>query len=314
MSRLKSLTSSVTRQVGRRVLTIKTHSPVILIAAGSVGMITTAVLASKATLKLHDILDEAEELDAKVEEAGEKAQKAGLSYTDEDKKKDRITVRVKAAIKVAKAYTPAVIIGGVSLACFIGSHAILNKRNAGLSAALLGTTQAFAKYRERVVTEFGKQKDMEFRYGVIERTIGVDTDEGIVEKTIRGVDQHALKTDGGSLYEVIFDHDNPRWQPVPERNELFLKAQQNWANDLLNSRGHVFLNEVRELLGFDHCEEGSVVGWILGHGDQEVDFGVFGPGGYIDQNVFANGPDDSYLLDFNVHGPIHKLLGKNKGK
>jgi len=310
----KSLTKAVQRKVGRQLLTVKTHSPAILVATGSVAMLTSVVLASRATLKLHDILDEAEELDAKVEEAGEKAQKAGLSYTDEDKKKDRLTVRVKMAVKVAKAYAPAVVVFGAGLACFFGSHKILNTRNAGLSTALLGTTQAFAKYRERVVDELGREKDREFRYGVIERTIGVDTDEGIAEKTVRGIDQHAMKADGTTMYEVIFDNENPRWQPVPERNELFLKAQQNWANDLFNSRGHVFLNEVRELLGFDHCEEGSVVGWIRGHGDQEVDFGVFGPGGVIDQNLFANGPDDSYLLDFNVCGPIHKLLGKNRGK
>jgi hypothetical protein len=310
----KDLTKSVSRKVGKQLLTVRTHSPAILMVTGSAAVIGSVVLASRATLKLDGILNEAEELDAKVEEAGEKAQKAGLSYTDEDKKKDRITVRVKMAINVAKAYAPAVALLAVGIGCFVGSHQILNKRNAGLSAALLGTTQAFAQYRGRVVDELGKQKDMEFRYGVIERTIGVDTDEGIAEKTVRGIDQHALKADGDSMYAVLFDSDNPRWQPVPERNELFLKAQQNWANDLLNSRGHVFLNEVRELLGFDHCEEGSVVGWIIGHGDQEVDFGVFGPGGVIDQNVFANGPDDSYLVDFNVHGPIHKLLGKNKGK
>lgn len=309
----KNLTASVTRKVGRQMLTVKTHSPVILLGVGTVGFVTTAVLAGKATLKLHDILDEAEELDKKVEEASEKAQAAGLSYTDEDKRKDRGTVRIKTAIKIGKAYGPALIVGSATLACFITSHNILNKRNAGLSAALLGVTKAFQEYRGRVVDELGKEKDREFRYGVVERTIGVETDEGVVEKTIRGVDQDAMLADGDSMYAKIFSNKTtPRWQPVPVQNELFLRSQQNYLNDLFNSRGHVFLNEAYEALGFEHCEEGAVVGWIRGYGDQELDFGCFDEKGELREDVFVNGDTDSILLDFNVHGPIFKLLGKNK--
>lgn len=309
----KSLTSSVTRKVGRQVLTVKAHSPVLLLGAGAVGFVTTAVLASKATLKLHDILDEAEELDKKVEEASEKAQAAGLSYTDEDKRKDRGTVRIKTAIKIAKAYGPAIVVGSATLACFITSHNILNKRNAGLSAALMGATKAFQEYRSRVVDELGKEKDLEFRYGVVERTIGVETDEGVVEKTIRGIDQNAMLADGDSMYAKVFTNKtSSRWQPVPIQNELFLRGHQNYANDLFNNRGHLFLNEVYEMLGFEHTEEGSVVGWIRGHGDQEIDFDCFDEKNELREDVFVNGDTDSILLDFNVHGPIFKLLGKNK--
>jgi hypothetical protein len=310
----KSLTTSVTRKVGRQVLTVKAHSPVLLLGVGAVGFATTVVLASKATLKLHDILDEAEALDEKFEEAQGKATAKGLTYTDEDKKHDRFTNRVQTAIKVVKAYTPAIIVGGATLACFITSHNILNKRNAGLSAAVMATTKAFQEYRGRVVNELGKEKDREFRYGVVERTIGVETDEGVVEKTIRGVDQDAMMADGGSMYEKIFSSKtSSRWQPVPIQNELLLRGHQNYMNDLFNSRGHLFLNEVYEALGFEHTEEGSVVGWIRGHGDQFVDFSCWDESGSLrEDDVFVNGDTGSILLDFNVHGPIFKLLGKNK--
>lgn len=310
---LKSLTSSVTRKVGRQMLTVKSHSPVILLATGTVGMCATVFLASKATLKLHDIFDEAEEMDAKVDLAPEAAEKKGLTYTDEDAKKDRLSIRFKTAIKIVGAYTPALVVGGASLACFITSHNILNKRNAGLSAALLGTAKAFQEYRGRVVDELGKEKDLEFRYGVIERTIGMETDEGVVEKTIRGIDQNAMLADGDSMYAKIFARNtSSRWQPVPIQNELFLRGHQNYLNDLFNNRGHVFLNEAYEALGFDHTEEGAVVGWIRGLGDQEIDFGCFDDRGELREEVFVNGDTDSILLDFNVHGPIFKLLGKNK--
>lgn len=309
----KSMTTSVTRKLGRQALTIKTHSPVLLLGAGAVGFATTVVLASKATLKLHDILDEAEALDEKFEEAQEKAAAKGLSYTDEDKKKDRFTNRVQTAIKVLKAYAPAAIVGGASLACFITSHNILNKRNAGLSIALAGATKAFNEYRGRVVDELGKEKDREFRYGVVERTIGVETDEGVVEKTIRGIDQNAMMEDGDSMYAKIYARSTSHlWQPVPIQNELILRGRQNYLNDLFNSRGHVWLNEAYEALGFDHTEEGSVVGWIRDHGDQFIDFGCFDESGALLDDVFVNGDTDSILLDFNVHGPIRQYLPKNK--
>mgnify|MGYP001080539724 CR=1 FL=1 len=310
---LKGLTSAVTRKVSRQVLTVKTHSPVLLLGAGAVGMVTSIVLASKATLKLDEVLSEAEEMDQKFEDASEKAQAAGLSYTDEDKQKDRFTLRVKTAIKIAKLYAPAVLVGGASLACFVTSHNILNKRNAGLSAALVGTAKAFQEYRGRVVDELGKEKDLEFRYGVVERTIGVETDEGVVEKTIRGIDQNAMLADGDSMYAKVFtSKTSPRWQPVPVQNELFLRSQQNYMNDLFNSRHHVWLNEVYEALGFDHTEEGSVVGWIQNHGDQFIDFGCWDESGQLREDVFANGDVDSILLDFNVHGPIRHYLPKNR--
>jgi hypothetical protein len=309
----KSLTNSVSRKIGRQVLTTKTHSPVLLLGAGVVGFATTVVLASKATLKLHDILDEAEAQDEEFEKAQVKAKEKGLTYTDEDKKQDRIKLRVKTAIQIAKAYGPAFIVGTATIACFVSSHNILNKRNAGLSIALAGTTKAFNEYRARVVDELGKEKDREFRYGVIERTIGVETDEGVVEKTIRGVDQNAMLADGDSMYAKIFARNtSERWQPVPVQNELFLRGHQNYANDLFNNRGHLFLNEVYEMLGFPHTEEGSVVGWIRGHGDQEIDFDCWNENNELRDDVFVNGDVDSILLDFNVHGPIFKLLGKNR--
>lgn len=310
----KDLTAAVTRKIGKQVLSVQTHSPVLLLGAGAVGMAATVVMASKATLKLHDILDEAEELDKKVDEASEKAERVGIEYTEEDKKKDRLTVRVKTGIKIAKAYGPAAIVFGASLACFITSHNILNKRNAGLTAALMGVTKAFNEYRGRVVDELGKEKDREFRFGVVERTIGVETDEGVVEKTIRGVDQNALKEHGDSMYAKIYARDTSSlWQPVVIQNQLILKSRQNFINDLFNTRGHVWLNEVYDALGFDHTEEGSVVGWIRGHGDQFIDFGCWDEkDGELREDVFVNGDVDSILLDFNVHGPIRKYLPKNK--
>ena len=81
-------------------------------------------------------------------------------------------------------------------------------------------------------------------------------------------------------------------------------------NDLLISRGHVFLNEVYDALGFERTEAGNVVGWVLNKdGDNYIDFGIYditSPGG----RLFVNGQEPSILLDFNVDGYILNTLNE----
>lgn len=94
---------------------------------------------------------------------------------------------------------------------------------------------------------------------------------------------------------VIFDDGNPNdqmrvfgkdtsssWNPphLEEYNWVFLRQQQNWANDLLRVRGYVFLNEIYAMLGFSHTKAGAILGWVYAkdsEGDNFVDFGCWGP-------------------------------------
>ena len=88
---------------------------------------------------------------------------------------------------------------------------------------------------------------------------------------------------------------------------MYLKAQQNSFNDLLRARGHVFLNEVYDGLGLERSQAGAVVGWVLGDGDNYVDFGIF-DGDKPRARDFVNGLEASILLDFNVDGVIYDLI------
>ena len=82
---------------------------------------------------------------------------------------------------------------------------------------------------------------------------------------------------------------------------MFIRAQQNYLNDLLIARGHVFLNEAYTALGFEHSSAGAVVGWVIDHdGDNFIDFGLFKPG----NERFVNGTERNIILDFNVDGVI----------
>jgi hypothetical protein len=87
---------------------------------------------------------------------------------------------------------------------------------------------------------------------------------------------------------------------------MFIRSQQNYANDLLNARGHVFLNEVYDMLGIERTSAGAVVGWVRGNGDNEIDFGVLND--LHSGQRFINGDERSVLLDFNVDGVVYDLI------
>ena len=92
---------------------------------------------------------------------------------------------------------------------------------------------------------------------------------------------------------------------------MFLKDQQRYANDLLKSKGHLFLNEVYDMLGIPRTKAGQVVGWIYDEkhpvGDNFVDFGIYDI--YNERaRDFVNGYERTILLDFNVDGNILDMI------
>lgn len=304
---LTAFRNKITSKVGRQVLHVQKHSPVLLFGAGMVGVGATVVLACRATLKVEDVLKEAEHKDSEFDAALGKELKDGALYTEEDKNKDRLTNRVKTGIKIVRLYAPAVAVGTLTVGALTGSHVILSRRNAAAVAAYGALQKGFAEYRQRVVDEFGEQKDAEFRYGVVEKEFAVDTDDGVAVKTVKVVDQPKEP----SIYAVWFDEQSSNWTGVTQRDRMFLQAQQNFANDKLQVNGHVFLNEVYDSLGVPRTKAGSVVGWVKGHGDNHIDFGIFNRHD-SDARAFVNGLNgdigDVILLDFNVDGVIYDLI------
>lgn len=297
----KELQNVITSKLGRQILTVQKHSPKILFVAGAVGVVGTAVLAVRATLKVDDVLDQHEVQMKKIETASAEI----VHYTDEDAQKDRAIVYVKTAANLAKLYAPAVIVGVASIAALTGSHFILSNRLGNVTAAYAALDRGFKAYRARVVDELGPQKDAEFRHGV-------ETKE-IVEEGPNGPEITTIKTASGkpSIYARFFDEGSPSWSRQYGQNQFFIKCQQQWANDRLHARGHLFLNEVYDMLGLPRTKEGAVVGWVSkkngGKGDDYVDFGVFHNNEFTITR-FLNGDERSILLDFNVDGVILDLI------
>ena len=305
--------NTVTRNLHRVGFKIKKHSPEILVGAGIVGVVTSGVMACKATIKLDEVLAEPKEKIDKIHELIEHPELVpeGKEYTEEDSKKDLTIMYVQSAVKVVKLYAPSVILGTVSIAAILGGHRILKKRNIALAAAYTTIDKSFKEYRGRVVERFGEELDKELRYNIkakeIEETIvNEDGTETTVTKTVN-VSEMGEYSD----YAKFFDDGCTGWTKDPEFNLMFLKDQQRYANDLLQSKGHLFLNEVYDMLGIPRTQAGQIVGWIYDEkhpiGDNKVDFGIYNTYNEANRN-FVNGYERTILLDFNVDGNILDMI------
>ena len=304
--KINNLVNSTTRTLNRAGLKLKKHSPEIMVTAGVVGIVTSAVMACKATTKAGSIIEEKNSEMAKIHKVAETVDAS--EYSEQDLKKDTAIIYVQTGIKFAKLYGPSVALGVVSIASILAGHNILRKRNFALAAAYTAVDTSFKEYRSRVVDRFGKELDRELRYNIkaqeVEETV-VDEKTGKekkVKKTVEVADPNTY-----SDYARFFEDGCNGWSKNPEFNLMFLKNQQSYANDLLKTRGHLFLNEVYDLLGIPRTQAGNVVGWIYDeehpNGDNFVDFGIYDINKAKNRD-FVNGYERTILLDFNVDGDI----------
>lgn len=281
----------VTRLAGRAGLVLSKHAPTILTAAGTVGFIGTTVLASKATLKVEETLAEETALLVKVHEAHEEGK-----LSDKDATHDKVVLYTRMTTKLAKLYAPALILGAASIASLVTGHGIMLKRNASLAAAYAAVDQAFKTYKKRVEDKFGKD-------AVIDALISTPAEDLTKDKmTLEAI----TAVDDVSPYGVIFDEDNVHWSADEDLAMLHLKCQEKYANDILQARGHIFLNEVYKMLGFPHTPAGAVTGWVKGNGDDFIDFNIHDG---IFEGEDKNGRTvTKWALDFNVDGVMYDKI------
>jgi Family of unknown function (DUF6353) len=292
---MRFVPEAIVRQVSRNALVLQKASPEVLFGVGIIGLVGSTVLACRATLKVDEVLDDAKnklELAKNLEHD---------DYSEKDRSRDVSLIYFQTGVKTVKMYAPAVIVGGLSIYALRSSHNILTKRNIALTAAYGALEKGFNEYRSRVVDKYGEEEDRNLRYGTREVEI-VDPKTKKKKKVTR------VSMDDPSIYARFFDEYSTSWNKEPEYNMLFLKCQQNYANDLLRARGHVFLNEVYDLLGIPRSKAGSVVGWFMSpEGDKFVNFGVFDGKTQVARD-FVNGIEGAILLDFNVDGVIYDKL------
>ena len=309
--KVKEIINSVSYNAHRIGFKIKKASPEIMVVAGVVGVVTSTVMACKATTKVNDILEETRKQVDDVHNVLDSDVVSEDEYTNDDAKKDLAIIYTQTGVKLIKLYAPSVLVGALSITGILASHKILKKRNVALTAAYATIDRSFKEYRGRVVERFGKELDRELRYNIKaqeieEKTVDKDGNETTEKKTISVVDPNMY-----SDYARIFDNGSMGWTKDPEYNLMFLKLQQNQANDRLRAQGYLFLNDVYDMLGIPRTKAGQIVGWIYDKenpvGDNFVDFGIYDI--YNEKACdFVNGRERSIVLDFNVDGNILDMI------
>lgn len=305
MKNKTEILKSVNGVTSKAVMKLKKHSPEILVVAGIAGTVVSAVLACKATTKVAEILDETKGTLDTIHEGMETGAINGQEYTNEDGKKDTVVVYAQTGMKLVKLYGPAIILGTLSITSILASNNILRKRNVALGAAYAAIDKSFKEYRGRVIERFGEQVDTELKYGIKAKKfeeIEVDPETGKekkVKKTVMVADPN-LQSD----YAVYFDSKSRNYETNPDYNRMFLKAQQAFANDKLQTRGHLFLNEVLDDLDLPRTPAGQIVGWTKDGPDGYVNFRIV----EVERETEDGRHEPALLLDFNVEGNIWEKM------
>lgn len=301
------LMTKLSRTVHRAGFQIKKHSPEILLVAGVAGVVTSAVMACKATTKVSTILENHKTNVKNIEMVANNPEFAE-EYTPEDAKKDLAITYAQTGLEFVKLYGPSVLLGVASIGCILASHNIITKRNVALAAAYATVDKGFKEYRGRVIDRFGKELDRELKFNIkpreVEETVRhEDGTETTVTKTVQTAEINEI-----SDYARFFCEGCKGWTKNPEDNLYYVRQIENWANDKLKAQGHLYLNEVYDMFGIDRTKAGNIVGWVLnGDGDGFVDFGIYD---IHDERkrAFVNGYERNILLDFNVDGNILELM------
>jgi len=302
---LKKPAAFVATKFARVGLKASNHAPEILVGAGILGGVAATVLACKATLKVHEVLEDARADLRDIEIGLERAEE--LDYTEQDATKDKATVYALTTVKVLRYYAPAVGVGALSVAMILKGHDIRCKRYLAAAAGWAASQVDYKNLLESVKQEYGEEAAQKLKWGLQDKTEEYEEpdENGLVTKGTREVTTVGTMP---SLYSKVFDETCVEWRKDPIHNMMFLRGVQEECNKTLHKQGFLTLNEVYSALGFEpNAQYGNEAGWILGAGDDFVDFGLYDN---LEENIqkrrFINGYERSVLLDFNCIGRIRE--------
>lgn len=225
------------------------RSPEILTGIGIAGMITTTILAVKATPKALELLHEKEKesIDKQVEE--------GVPY--EDIKNGLTTAEV---VKTAwKCYVPAAVTGVVSISCLIGANSVNARRTAALAAAYQISETALSEYRDKVVETIGEEKEK-----IVREKIANDK----LESTPVTKSEVIIMGKGDTLF---LDPLSKRYFKTDR--DTVEKAENKLNKELLHDiSGYVTLSEFYDEIGLDRTDISDDIGWNT---DNLLDIGIY---------------------------------------
>lgn len=211
-------------------ITVTKHSPEILTGIGIAGMVTSTVLAVKATpkaLRICEIVKEEQE---------------------EPKKLDYVKA-------TWKCYIPSAVTGVVSAACLIGASSVSLKRNAALATAYQISQTALSEYRDKVIETVGEETERVVREKVAEDKV----------KNNPAPKNEVIMIGTGDFY--CLDSISGRYF---QSNENKIKRVENIINNRLINEMYISLNEFYSEIGLPHTSVGDDIGWNIDNGMVEI--------------------------------------------
>lgn len=245
---------------------LRKHGGTILAVAASVGVVATAIETGRASTKAQKIIE-----------------KNTIAIDCENYGKSCYTTKQK-VLDCWKAYVPAVILGGGTIACILGSNALNKKQIASLTAAYMALGKTYQTYRQKVIENIGLEKETEIQEQISEEKLPEVRDKMAEEKLL--------------CYEPI----SKRYFHATETElmDAFYNVNRNFA---LN--GEVSLNDFYSFLpGLDFIPEGDMLGWCAEYLSNEWEYY------WIDFNYARQTTDDGlevyYVTAFQE--PIKEYL------
>lgn len=236
---------------------IKKRSPEILTGLGIAGMVTTTVLAVKATPKALELIEE--EKRKQNCELLDEAEKNGQDNCAQINKLKPVEV-----VKVAwKPYIPAVLLGTASAACLIGANSVHARRHAALYSAYKLSETALTEYKDKVKEIVPEKKVKEIKQKLAEDK---------VDKAVKSEDGKEQKA------KVIVSSDGDTWFVDPFTNGSFLCTETKIReaivdlNYRLMDEMFVSLSDLYDELGLDHTQNSDDIGWCIDDGKIVPDF------------------------------------------
>ena len=278
----------------------KKHSPEILLGGGLALMGIGTAKACKATVKAQPVITNAK-LD--LEDIRNAIDQNEISA--EDGRKEITKIYLKTGKDVVALYTPAFVTSAAGVTGILASHNVMSNRNAALATAYAAIDSSFKQYRTRVLDRYGEQAETEIRSGArpveIEETVtDAKGKEKKVKKTVMVVDENSF-----SDFARIIKRGSPCWVDNESYMDMFIRSQENIAQNKLIANRYLFLNDVYEALGLERTVAGQQVGWIYDPSDMDSDRDNYVRFRTHLVNVETeNGIETGIMIDFNVDGLI----------
>lgn len=225
---------NLSKLIANTKVTLAKHSPEILTGIGIAGMITTTILAVKATPKAMRLIDQ------------------------KKKEEDLDELTPVEVVKTAwKPYIPAAVTGVTSIACLVGASAVNTKRNAVLATAYTLSETALKEYKDKVVETIGEKK---------EQTVREKINKDHLDKTPYNPGT-VIMTEKGNT--TCLDYHSGRYFKSDKQH---IERAVNELNKTLLLENYVSLNQFYDEIGLEHTELGYDLGWNLDDGLLEIDF------------------------------------------